>query len=586
MVSVSNEFKNAYKAKTRDIVARVQLAGRGSGDGLTHVFTLTPEDIIDISVEYPFSSETFPSCGNVYCSTLTMTILANRPNSSFWTTYPDIRVRVYLVLQTGTPPTDETCDLGWFYVRRRTSNDNYKTFTIEGQDLASLLDVPLPSTWNTGASTGSINPWTYYADKVVGNILSACGSLIDPNFTFPTDSQGNRLTILSLNGNWMPENITARQALGYIGGLFGANGMMTRDGYFTYKQYTLCPNAIDSVPFSMQYLNGLVRDREDPQYQYGGFFHAGDGITNPTGFTPDDFNGAVYLNSDPVLRDWGSALSPTWTEATDTFVYYSNQFATDFSGEYFVGGELQYRGMPWLECGDVVYVDYEHNGTTYSNCFMISHHTLKITGGLSGTMRCYTPLIAEVEDADSSSGTFGSAVTGSVNLGKSHPVGSVFVTNDNTNPVDILKFGTWTLIDKEFKSQSRTATVSRNTTNFSALSVTAIYEGHNITFIGSMTSSVSMGETNLEVLTQTLSDNGASSLPQTIPFVGYTDGGNAVIMIDIDTAGRVRTLDVVVRGTGTSVASGNSFDWSVTCPCLYTAMQDSFCDKFYWERTA
>lgn len=178
-----------------------------------------------------------------------------------------------------------------------------------------------------------------------------------------------------------------------------------------------------------------------------------------------------------------------------------------------------------------------------------------------------------------------SSSTGGGGVGWNYPIGSVLMTNTNDDPSSYLS-GTWSLIDKQFESRTRSASVSRNTTNFSALSVTAIYEGHNITFVGSMTSSVSIGETNLEVLTQTLSDNGASALPEQIPFSGYSDGANAIVLMDIDTAGRVRTLDVVVRGTGTSIASGSVVTWSVTCPCVYTAMQDSFCDKFYWERTS
>ena len=165
------------------------------------------------------------------------------------------------------------------------------------------------------------------------------------------------------------------------------------------------------------------------------------------------------------------------------------------------------------------------------------------------------------------------------------PVGSVVTTNTNTNPGTDLG-GSWSLIDKEFKSQSRTATVTRNTTNFSALSVTALYNGHSITFVGSMTSRVNISNTNLEAMTQTLTNNGASALASALPFTGYCDNAHAMVLMDIDTAGRVRTLDVVIRGTGTSINSGNTFEWSVTCPCVYTAMQDSFCDKFFWKRTA
>lgn len=583
MVSVSNDYKTAMMAVTRDIGFGMII--QGTVGGVSTQYILDGNDIINAEADYPFSVNDMPTIGQVFSSTFKVTMKSDKIPSTFWQNATGIEITSVINVQIDPddPASIESCQLGVFSVVSRTSTDNFATYVLEARDWATKLDVPLPTTWDTGASTGSFNPWTYYADTVVGNILSACGLSLEPGFTFPTDSQGNRLCILSLNGNWMPENITARQALGWIGGLWGANGMMNRYGQFTFKRWT-ATFPLTQIPLSMQHLGGLARDREDPQYEFGGFYHSGENITNPTSLVPTDSLGAVYLYSDPVIKDW--TLVTPWTEITDTFVHYSNQFATDWSGKYFVGGELQYRGMPWLECGDVVTVVYPYNGVNYLSEYCIMNHTLIITGGLRGTMRCYTPYIAQVEDNGAASSAFSGAVNSGVNLGNTYPVGSVVITDSNTNPGDTLKFGTWTLIDKEFKSQSRTATVSRNTTNFSALSVTAIYEGHNITFVGEMTSSVSMGETNLEVLTQTLSDNGASSLPHTIPFVGYTDGGNAVIMIDIDTAGRVRTLDVVVRGTGTSVASGNSFDWSVTCPCLYTAMQDSFCDKFYWKRTA
>ena len=192
---------------------------------------------------------------------------------------------------------------------------------------------------------------------------------------------------------------------------------------------------------------------------------------------------------------------------------------------------------------------------------------------------------ANIADTIAGLETSGTTSSGGGGSSFAFPVGSVVTTSTNTNPGTDLG-GTWSLIDKEFKPQSRTATVSRNTTNFSALSVTALYDGHSITFIGTMTSSVSISGTNLEVMTQTLSNNGASSFPSSIPFIGYSDGAHAAILMDMGTDGRVRTMDVVVRGNSTSISSGASITWKVTCPCLYTSMVDSFCNKFYWERTA
>ena len=583
MVSVSNDYKTAMMAVTRDIGFGMVI--QGTVGGVSTQYILDGNDIINAEADYPFSVNDMPTIGQVFSSTFKVTMKSDKIPSTFWQNATGIEITSVINVQIDPddPTSIEYCQLGVFSVVSRTSTDNFATYVLEARDWATKLDVPLPTTWDTGAGTGSFNPWTYYADTVVGNILSACGLSLESGFTFPTDSQGNRLCILSLNGNWMPENITARQALGWIGGLWGANGMMNRYGQFTFKRWT-ATFPLTQIPLSMQHLGGLARDRENPQYEFGGFYHSGENITNPTSLVPTDSLGAVYLYSDPVIKDWGG-ITP-WTEITDTFVHYSNQFATDWSGRYFVGGELQYRGMPWLECGDVVTVVYPYNGVNYLSEYCIMNHTLYITGGLRGTMRCYTPTIAQVEGNGSATEVFGGAVNGSVSLGNTYPVGSVIVTDSKTNPGDTLKFGTWTLIDKEFISQSRTATVTRNTGNFSALSVTALYDGHSITFVGTMTSSVSISNTNLEVLTQTITNNGVSALPTSIPFIGYSDGAHAAVLMDIDTAGRVRTMDVVVRGTATSIASGSSITWSVTCPCVYTAMQDSFCDKFYWQRTA
>ena len=168
-----------------------------------------------------------------------------------------------------------------------------------------------------------------------------------------------------------------------------------------------------------------------------------------------------------------------------------------------------------------------------------------------------------------------------------YPVGSVYVTSTNTNPSSYLG-GTWSLWDKEFDAAEETALVTRNSTNFSAATVYVSRDGHSMTFSGSVTANVAISNTNLEVLTQTMSNNGASAGVNTnnIVFVGQCDSAHALVLMDIDSAGRIRTLDVVVRGTGTSISSGSIITWNVTVPCQASDMVDSYCNKFYWRRTA
>jgi hypothetical protein len=85
-----------------------------------------------------------------------------------------------------------------------------------------------------------------------------------------------------------------------------------------------------------------------------------------------------------------------------------------------------------------------------------------------------------------------------------------------------------------------------------------------------------------------MSNNGATAGMNTnnITFVGQCDSAHALILMDIDSAGRIRTLDVVVRGTSTSIASGRVITFNVTVPCQASDMVDSYCNKFYWRRTA
>lgn len=591
MISVSNAFKDACRDSARDVVTAVYV--EGTINGVATSYWLDDKDIIDYTVTFPFSTNDLPTIGQVYGATLRMKIRGDTIPASFWKDATDTTFTVAPGLRFGTPPSPYACQVGLFLVKSRKSNDNFATYEIEATDRTTLLDVKVDASttgWDANSRVPGLHfPYQYYADLVVGELLSACGLVLDGGYTFPTDSNGNRLIILHPSAYGIPTDLTARQYLGMIGGIFGANGMMTNSGTFIYKRYEdVSGDSRDKITLSMQYMGGLIRDREDPQYQFKGYYSYGGKDPNPTGITPTDFDGVLYLPSDDLVSVYTSHL-PHFTVGRDTFIYYSNDFKTTFydSGYYFVGGEINYRGMPWLECGDVVDVEYEYNGTLYTSKFAIMDHTLDITGGMRGTMRCITPLIAEVDTIVGGGGSFTSAseaIASGALLAK-FGVGSVVMTDSNTNPQDSLG-GTWTLIDKEFISQSRTATVSQNTTNFSALSVTAIYDSHTITFVGSMTSSVSITGTNLEVLTQTLTNNGASALASAIPFTGYCDSAHAIVLMDIGTDGRVRTLDVVVRGTGTSVTSGNTFNWSVTCPCAYTDMEDGFCDKFYWQRTA
>lgn len=168
-----------------------------------------------------------------------------------------------------------------------------------------------------------------------------------------------------------------------------------------------------------------------------------------------------------------------------------------------------------------------------------------------------------------------------------HPIGSVYVTSTNTNPSSYLG-GTWSLFDKEFELANDTASFTRNTSNFSSVTLHVRRAGHDLIFSGTATAATTISNTNLEMLTQTMSTNGSAygAMQDNITFVGQCDNAHALILMDIDENGRIRTLDVVVRGTSTSIASGSVISFNVTVPCSGGDMVDSFCNKFFWKRTA
>lgn len=169
-----------------------------------------------------------------------------------------------------------------------------------------------------------------------------------------------------------------------------------------------------------------------------------------------------------------------------------------------------------------------------------------------------------------------------------YPVGSVVCMSSNTNPSTVYG-GTWALIDKEYKPQVVTATVTQ--TNTSAATVYAYLSGHQINFYISYTPSVALTDTSTVLFTITPSSCGATQFGNiTRAFSAFGDVLNVAIAYQITTAGVVSVLDVMVRGSSTaSVAPGSAMS-NMNAITIYqnsiSYMLDSFCNKFYFQRTA
>ena len=175
-------------------------------------------------------------------------------------------------------------------------------------------------------------------------------------------------------------------------------------------------------------------------------------------------------------------------------------------------------------------------------------------------------------------------------------VGDVIVTGDSSNPQNLYSgFGntTWELIDKRFKKQHITtsATVfTRNTTNVSSISsVFARMQNHSVFFRIQITAGVAMTTTRLELGTINLTNVGFNSQSCYLLYnTAMSSDGAGVVMYSLQTDGKIYYEGCVCKRKRTTdgIASGKTFTLYLEVPCTVGQMGNSFCDRFYWKRTA
>lgn len=107
---------------------------------------------------------------------------------------------------------------------------------------------------------------------------------------------------------------------------------------------------------------------------------------------------------------------------------------------------------------------------------------------------------------------------------------------------------------------------------------------HSITLTGSFVNKVAFTDTEQAIGQLNLASIGISQLPEVMRFVGYSDGGNSMVQLNLTAAGALSKPDVEYNLT--SVAAGKTWVFSFTCVIDDSAMLASACNRFYWERTA
>lgn len=263
--------------------------------------------------------------------------------------------------------------LGVFYVTNTESNDEDRTFSVTAYDGMQKLMGNI--NWTALQVEFPINAWTllqtianYFEltltyDEIVYELLSS------EEYNLVT-SDGLNLTVSAeINAN---KNVsftegyegTYRDYIGWIAGLVGANAHMGRNGDLVISRYT---DHGMTIPRTLQHMGG----------------------------TKINFGGSVtYTN---IVS--GTDENPVYaTDYTGNAITYTNPYITvteldrvcdeliGESGMTITPCDIQWRGDPRLDCGDIVQAE-DKDGNYFP--VYVMERVMNITGGLSETLHCY-----------------------------------------------------------------------------------------------------------------------------------------------------------------------------------------------------
>ena len=226
-----------------------------------------------------------------------------------------------------------------------------------------------------------------------------------------------------------------------------------------------------------------------------------------------------------------------------------------------------------------------------------AYRTIYITGGSDATT---SGVITWIQNNATYLGPVYTECT--INYKTHYPIGSIVITSTNSSPAS--KYGgTWQLIDKEFKHQSLTSGFFAPDSNVSSVDYAlAVLTGHKIYLRLRLTAGVDLTDSVTSPNTNTLGTINANSIglvtgPNSYNYFITPSCNNSdaakwgycmvpCIATNTQENFTLSFLDSLTRTTSGILPSGSRIWICGPLQIEPDKMLDSFCDKFYWERTA
>ena len=166
-----------------------------------------------------------------------------------------------------------------------------------------------------------------------------------------------------------------------------------------------------------------------------------------------------------------------------------------------------------------------------------------------------------------------------------YPVGSVYVTNTNSEPTI---GGSWDLINQHYAYKYMDeGFFTFNTSNVTGGSIYAVIQGDIIKMRIDFKPLTAWDDNTIEIGTIDLAAIGTTGFSLTQHALALSDGGQGYCYCTVNpTTGVINCYDTIAVDGGDTITANQTFSLELIYNVLDSRKIDSFCDRFYWTRTA